>query len=81
MAHNKILSKVTLADLKEYAINHDYDWKLEILPNLDEIAVYIDLNTDKRAICSLALGSTVGTPLKRKQAVKEGKVVHDIHQP
>ena len=79
MAHNKILSKVTLADLKKYAIDHDYDWKSEILPNLEWIADYIELNTDKRSICSLALGATIGTPLKRKEAVKKRKVVNDIY--
>lgn len=81
MDHNRVLSKVTVRDLKKYALDHDYDWKLEVLPNLESIAEFVELNTDKRVICSLALTQAIGTPLKRRQVVKEGKVVDDLYQP
>ena len=80
MVHNKILSKITVKDLREAAIDGDFDWKQEILPNLDEISDYVDLNTDKPSICGMAIHSVVGTSRKRKQMVT-GNNKDDIHKP
>lgn len=66
MNNKKVIAKITLGDLRKYADDHDYDWKTEIVPVLDKLIEYVELNLDIKATCSLALGKVLGAAKKRR---------------
>lgn len=75
MRNNKVIAKIILQDLKQWAEDSDFDWEAECVPVLDDLIEHVVWNMDTKCVCRLALGSVLGTSKARRAGWKQGDSV------